>query len=285
MRKIILIGLVLIFGLCLMNAPVSADIYHPEYGCGGSILIPPWEGDTPPLCSFTPSATAECGLNGPIVHLTWPADPTGLGNYFIWTAHPFDVDIFHHQWGLIDIGGAPAIAADWTSIDFEVCPWNHGPFDMIIKHWNSDESRCLAVTTIDLPVCPSSSLVPISATNTVDQTHVLTATFVFGNGQILSDQTVTFSITDGPNAGMTGTAVTDAQGIATWSYSSSSPGTDTIIANWDDQIEQMHLQTNEAHKTWVAGNNIPEFPSTLLPATMIIGFLGTVLLIQRTREN
>jgi hypothetical protein len=29
----------------------------------------------------------------------------------------------------------------------------------------------------------------------------------------------------------------------------------------------------------------PEFPSTLLPVTMIIGFLGAVLLIQRTREH
>jgi hypothetical protein len=29
----------------------------------------------------------------------------------------------------------------------------------------------------------------------------------------------------------------------------------------------------------------PEFPSNVLPATMIIGFLGAVLLIQRTREH
>lgn len=31
--------------------------------------------------------------------------------------------------------------------------------------------------------------------------------------------------------------------------------------------------------------NTPEFPSVVLPATLIIGFLGAVLLIQRTREN
>jgi len=30
---------------------------------------------------------------------------------------------------------------------------------------------------------------------------------------------------------------------------------------------------------------VPEFPSAFLPATMIIGFLGAVLLIQRTREH
>ena len=129
-----------------------------------------------------------------------------------------------------------------------------------------------------------SSLVPISATNTVGQTHTVTATFVFDTGQPLSGQTVTFTITAGPNAGLTGTAVTDSLGVATWSYSSSSPGTDTIIATWDDQIEQMHLETNNAYKTWVQGN-IPEFPSVVLPVTFIIGFLGAVFLIQRTKEQ
>lgn len=36
---------------------------------------------------------------------------------------------------------------------------------------------------------------------------------------------------------------------------------------------------------WLCTGCIPEFPSILLPATMIIGFLGAVLLIQRTREH
>jgi hypothetical protein len=34
-----------------------------------------------------------------------------------------------------------------------------------------------------------------------------------------------------------------------------------------------------------ASTPVPEFPSMFLPATMIIGFLGAVLLIQRTREH
>lgn len=32
-------------------------------------------------------------------------------------------------------------------------------------------------------------------------------------------------------------------------------------------------------------NPVPEFPSTVLPATFVIGFLGAVLLIRRTREH
>jgi len=33
------------------------------------------------------------------------------------------------------------------------------------------------------------------------------------------------------------------------------------------------------------GSPIPEFPSPILPAAMVIGFLGAVLFIRRTREN
>ena len=38
-------------------------------------------------------------------------------------------------------------------------------------------------------------------------------------------------------------------------------------------------------KTSIDPSPAPEFPSAFLPATMIIGFLGAVLLIQRTREH
>jgi len=39
------------------------------------------------------------------------------------------------------------------------------------------------------------------------------------------------------------------------------------------------------HYSIVNCNPSPEFPSTFLPVTMIIGFLGAVLLIKRTREH
>ncbi len=84
--------------------------------------------------------------------------------------------------------GPAGIAADWTSVDFEVCPWTHGSYDIIVRHWLTDHDSCLAVTTVDIPDCSA----PVEA---------------------------------------------------------------------------------------------PEFPSVLMPATLIIGFLGSVLLIQRNREQ
>jgi hypothetical protein len=45
----------------------------------------------------------------------------------------------------------------------------------------------------------------------------------------------------------------------------------------------LHLSTYAAG---IAGSTpVPEFPTMFLPVTMIIGFLGAVLLIQGTREN
>jgi len=281
MKKIILIGLILILGLCVMTVPVSAKIYNEDnHGCYGSLLIPPWDPVPPPMCSFTPSANGACDEQGePYIHLTWPAETGVADNYFKYPLHPWDVGT--PSWNYVYTEGDET--AGMTSLDFYTCG-SHFYDIMILQVYEGGDS-CIAVAPIDMPACPSSTLVPIAATNTVGQTHTLTATFVFGSGQPLSDQTVTFSITAGPNAGMTGTAVTNAQGVATWSYSSSSQGKDTIIATWDDQIEQMHLQTNEAQKTWIAGNNVPEFPSAFLPTAMIIGFLGAVLLIQRTRKQ
>jgi hypothetical protein len=49
------------------------------------------------------------------------------------------------------------------------------------------------------------------------------------------------------------------------------PGTCSVSGHWT-LVQKPYIAT-------------PEFPSIFLPVTMIIGFLGAVLLIQRTREN
>ena len=46
-----------------------------------------------------------------------------------------------------------------------------------------------------------------------------------------------------------------------------------------------HSDQTMTARIYVVDNSIPEFPSGFLPATMIIGILGAVLLIQRTREH
>jgi hypothetical protein len=59
----------------------------------------------------------------------------------------------------------------------------------------------------------------------------VTATFTNSCGQPLSNVAVSFAATAGPNAGLTGSGVTDANGQATFTYSSTKVGTDTLHAS------------------------------------------------------
>ena len=59
-----------------------------------------------------------------------------------------------------------------------------------------------------------------------------------------------------------------------------------VVRNWDN--EGQYNPTGLLYKGIIAYQTpdaVPEFPSAFLPVTMIIGFLGAVLLIQRTREQ
>ena len=127
-------------------------------------------------------------------------------------------------------------------------------------------------------------LSPASATNPLNTQHTLTAKGQDATGAPIIGQEVTFTITAGPNKGVTGSGITDNNGEATFSYTGTTAGTDTIIASFVDTTGT--ISSNEATKRWVGEGPIPtpEFPSIFLPVTMIIGFLGAVLLIHRTRE-
>jgi hypothetical protein len=70
-------------------------------------------------------------------------------------------------------------------------------------------------------------------------------------------------------------------------------GTGTMCQLTVEGTDIDHVSIHDSNCGWVIddlcyGSSVmpsPEFPSAFLPATMIIGFLGAVLLIQRTREH
>jgi hypothetical protein len=95
-------------------------------------------------------------------------------------------------------------------------------------------------------------LSPSSATNPVNTSHTLTATVQDQAGHPVSGVTVTFTVTSGPNAGVTGTGVTGADGKTTFTYSSSTAGTDHIVASFHDATGAVHT-SNEVTKTWEGG--------------------------------
>jgi hypothetical protein len=85
--------------------------------------------------------------------------------------------------------------------------------------------------------CPGQnlSLTPPSQSHTVTTTASVTATYTNGGGptcgQPLSGAVVDFTVTSGPNAGVSGTGLTDVNGMATFSYSSVKTGTDAVEAS------------------------------------------------------
>lgn len=124
-------------------------------------------------------------------------------------------------------------------------------------------------------------LSPASATNKLGETHVLTAKVQDDTGAPVVGSTVTFTITSGPNAGETGTAVTDANGEAIWSYSSTKEGTDTIVASVVNAADKT-FTSNEATKTWEKGTTpVPEFPTVVLPVALLFGVVLVIFGIKR----
>ncbi|HEY9402004.1 MAG TPA: MBG domain-containing protein [Pyrinomonadaceae bacterium] len=81
-------------------------------------------------------------------------------------------------------------------------------------------------------------LTPVSASNEVGAQHTLTATAQDAQGKLLQGREVTFEVLSGPHAGITGSAVTDAEGLAKFTYAGAQKGTDNIVARFADSRGQ-----------------------------------------------
>lgn len=96
-------------------------------------------------------------------------------------------------------------------------------------------------------------LAPADATNNIGTSHTLTATVTTDDpapGTPVVGTTVTFSVVAGPHTGVTGTGVTDSAGKATFSYTGTLLGTDTIEATFVDSLGRTQ-RSNRVTKTWV----------------------------------
>ena len=90
---------------------------------------------------------------------------------------------------------------------------------------------------------------PTNATNPIDTDHTVTATVQDDNGNRIEGRQVDFEITAGPNSGLTASTTTDADGQASFTWSSSTAGTDIVVASTVDS-QGDPLVSNEAQKTW-----------------------------------
>jgi PKD repeat protein len=111
----------------------------------------------------------------------------------------------------------------------------------------------LILSPTALVVPASLTLSPLTATNQLpgQNTHTVTAVGTSTSGSFIPGATVTFTVTAGPNIGQTGNDVTDANGEATFTYTSNgAAGSDTIQATIGDLI------SNTVNKTWLAAETL-----------------------------
>jgi len=126
-------------------------------------------------------------------------------------------------------------------------------------------------------------LSPASATNKLGEPHTLTAMVQDDKGNPVVEEEVTIEVIAGPNTGIKGTGYTGMDGKITLTYTSSTEGTDTIIASFVDDSGQT-IYSSPATKTWVGEIPIPEFPSLALPVTMVFGVLFLIYIVKGRKE-
>ena len=92
-------------------------------------------------------------------------------------------------------------------------------------------------------------LSPVAATNPVGTDHTVTALVVTDLGDPVVGRQVDFEVLTGPNAGATGSDVTDANGEATFTYAGNVVGTDTIQASCLNS-QMVEIFSNIVSKEW-----------------------------------
>ncbi len=119
-----------------------------------------------------------------------------------------------------------------------------------------------AIQHVNVTVIPGPpatlTLAPKTATNTVDAQHCVTATVKDQFGNPTPGITVRFSVT-GPGA-TSGARTTDANGEATFCYTSALPGSDVIKAfadTNDNTVQDVGEPSDTATKVWVLPTSTP----------------------------
>ena len=157
------------------------------------------------------------------------------------------------------------IATDLASI-FDL---DNAPFGAALAVMSAAPSSQLEDITLMVTAGPPANLTltPPTATNEVGQQHCVTATVTDGIGIPVPGATVRFSAVGANPTSGTGTSPTDANGQATFCYTGTVAGVDTISAYADtnnNSVQDPGEPGATATKTWLPG---PPATLTLEPST------------------
>lgn len=106
------------------------------------------------------------------------------------------------------------------------------------------------------------TLSPSGTTSQILHSHTLEARAQDGTGNLLTDGTISFTVTDGPNAGKSLTTIRIPGGAAVTSYTSPSVGTDTIVATYTSPGGEVSTSNVATHRwaPYVAGTFGGQWP-------------------------
>jgi hypothetical protein len=141
------------------------------------------------------------------------------------------------------------------------------------------------------------SLDPPTATNNLGEEHCVTATLLDGALDPLEGETIDFEVS-GVHS-VTGSATTNSTGQATFCYTGTVTGVDTIVASWYDDVSTQTLDSNTVEKTWiddeppppveVGGTIQPVNKFALLTPWITLGILlaafGTIIIRRRITQS
>lgn len=116
---------------------------------------------------------------------------------------------------------------------------------------NGGANESLQWSPIGTVICVGSALLASPLSQSLPEGSLASVSAHYSNtcNDPLSNVTVNFAVTAGPNAGLTGSGVTDANGDATFSYTSASLGQDTVQASVSNPAGT--ISANPVTVTWV----------------------------------
>jgi Bacterial Ig-like domain (group 1) len=144
----------------------------------------------------------------------------------------------------ITVGGVPTTLVDSThvldtnGIDTESCSVQQNEA-IQWRHIGTAGSKSATLT-----------LSPATTTLGVGQQLTETATLLDGGGAGLPNALVNFTVTSGPNAGQSASAVTDNTGQASFTYTDTAPGTDIVVASVTTAYTVGPFLSNQTSVLW-----------------------------------
>ena len=138
----------------------------------------------------------------------------------------------------ITVGGVPITLVDSSHV------LDTGGIDLGFCGTGNDKNESIAWRPIGATGSTAATLglTPGVVTEPVGGSVTETATLLDGGGYGLANVVVSFSVTSGPDAGQTGSAITNAAGHATFTYTDSGAGTD-IVAAWVATVGTFQTQS------------------------------------------